>query len=207
MVLSPSGRALFLSDSSSSTGLQPGVGREKAASLRGWLAVRTGVPFPYERGGHSIGLRRRTLILVVVLLLASMALVNWLVEAGLHSSPTALLGGVVTLIVGTGVCLLLFALVHVIEIAPLKRQGVQFLDIEEDDDDYLRYVHPRVSETPEWTVLADVAQEHAPPSEKAHGIHGLMWEAASIKPALDTGEIRSSDHDRLSETALLARGL
>lgn len=207
VVLSPSGRALFLSDSSASTGLQPGAGRKKSASAREWLAVRSGIPFPYGKSGHSIGLRRGTVILGIALLLTSMTLVNWLVEAVFHSTPTAFFGGLVTLAIGMCVCALLLSLVYAIEVVPLKRQGIQFINVEEDSDDYLRYVHPKVSGTEEWGVLTVIAQEHSPPSEKAQGIHDLMWEVAGIKPTLDAGEIRPSDLERLSETALLARGL
>lgn len=207
VVLSPSGRALFVSDSSSPSGLQPGVGKNKASSFKEWAGTRTGVPFPYGRGGHTIGVRRGTVVLVVVLLVIAVTLVNWLVESALHSSPTTLLGGGVTLVAGLGVCVVLSVLVHVIEVAPLKRRGVQFLDMEEDNDEYLRYVHPAVSSTDEWGGLSRMAREYSPPSEQASVIHSLLWEAAGIKPTLDAGEILPGDQSRLSEIALFARGL
>lgn len=207
VVLSPSGRAMLLSDSSSPSGLQPGAGKKKAASFREWVGIRSGIAFPYEKGGHKIGIRRGTLLLVATLFIVAIPAVNWLVEGVLDSSATSLLGGGVTIASGIILCVLVLGLVHLIEVAPLKRQGVHFLNIEEDDDDYLRYVHPAVASTDEWTTLAGVAREHAPPSEKSSGIHSLLWEAAGIKPTLDAGEIRPDDESRLAEIALLARGL
>lgn len=207
VVLSPSGRALLLSDSSSPSGLQPGVGKRKASSFTEWAGIRSGVAFPYEKGGYRIGVRRGTILLVVSMLLVAIPTVGWLVEGVLRLPTTSFMGGLITLALGTLTCVALLALVYVIEVVPLKREGVRFFDVTEDDDDYLRYVHPSVASTEEWETLVGVAQEHSPPSEKSSGIHSLLWEAAGIKPTLDAGEIRDGDKSRLSEIALLARGL
>lgn len=207
VVLSPSGSALLLADSSSPSGLPPGAGKEKASSLREWVGIRSRVPFPYEQGGHSIGIRRGTLALAVVVLLVSMIVVNWMVEGVLGLSATSVPGGLATLGAGTVVCILLLALIYAIEVLPMKRRGVQFISIAEDDDDYLRYVHSAVSSTPEWKTLECVARENPPPSEKASDIHSLLWDAAGIKPTLDAAEILPHDRARMDEMALLARGL
>lgn len=206
VVLSPSGRALLLSDLSSPSGLQPGAGKRKAASFTEWAGIRSGVAFPYEKGGYRIGVRRGTILLVVSMLLVAIPAVGWLVEGVLRFPTASFMGGLITLALGTFTCVALFALVYVIEVVPLKREGVRFFDVTEDDD-YLRYVHPTVASTEEWETLVGVAQDHSPPSEKSSGIHSLLWEAAGIKPTLDAGEIRDDDRSRLSEIALLARGL
>lgn len=179
----------------------------KATTFKEWAGSRTSIPFPYGRSGHTVGVRRGTLLLVVILLLAAMATVNWWVEEVLHSSPTAPLGGVATLAVGSLISLVLVTLVYAIEIAPLKRQGVRFLDVGADNDDYLRYVHPAIAATGEWETITEAARKHPPPSGKASGIHSLLWEAAGIKPTLDAGEILPVNSSHLSEIALLARGL
>lgn len=207
IVLSPSGSALFVGDSSSQSGLQPGAGKTKTSSVREWFGTRTGVPFPYDKEGHSIGLRRGTLVLGVVLLFAAMYAVNVLVEKVLHSSSTDALGIFAIVSLGTVTWILLLLMVYALDVAPLKRRGVRFISMEEDDDDYLRYVHPSVSSTPDWKTLADVANKFRPPSEKSTDIHSLLWDASGIKPTLDTGEIRPRDKARLTEMALLARGL
>lgn len=207
VVLSPSGNALLLSDSSSPSGLQPGAGKVHGSSLREWASARSGVAFPYGKEGHTIGIRRGTLLAAFVLLVAAVSAVNWLIKEVLHLPTLSVAGGSATLALSTLVCILLLALMYVIEVVPLKRRGVQFMDIEEDDDDYLRYVHPAVSSTDEWGTLTRVASQHTPPSGESREVHALLWEAAGIKPTLDAGEIRPEGQSRLAEIALLARGL
>lgn len=207
VVLTPTGSALLLGDSSSPSGLPPGAGKGKASSLREWAGMRSAIPFPFDSAGHSVGIRRGTLALAVGILLASMLVVNWLVEGMLELPATGFMGGLATLGAGTAICALLLGLVYAIEVLPMKRRGVQFISMNEGDDNYLRYVHSTVSSTPEWKTLEQIAREHAPPSEKASAIHSLIWEAAGIKPTLDAGEILPRDRSRLDEMALLARGL
>lgn len=207
VVLSPSGEALFLGDSSSASGLPPGMGKAKSASFRDWAGTRSRVPFPYERGGHTIGIRKGTLLFIGTLMLIAVLTANWAVDALFRVASLGQPGAFITLATGPVVCTLLLALLYAVEVRPLKRRGVKFIAVEEDDDKYLRYVHSAVVLTPEWAVLEGVAREHAPPSERSLGIHGLLWDAASIRPTLDAGEILPEDQSRLSEMALFARGL
>ena len=206
IVLSPEIGEFMVADSSSTTGLQPKPYKRRTGSLRGWLGTRTGIPFPYSRG-HSIGLRRGTLILIIILFVGEIVPINWFIEERLGLSSATPLGGAAFLLAGMVASALVLALAYFIEVAPLKRVGVEFFDIEDSDDDYLRYVHPKVAETSEWECLEEAAKKHPPPDDKAHEAHLLIWEAAGITATLDAHEILPEDRDRLSEMALLARGL
>ena len=206
IVLSPGIEEFMVADSSSTTGLQPKPHKKKAHSLKDWLGIRTGIPFPYNRG-HSIGLRRGTLILAIALLVGEVIPVNWFIEKRLGLSSATFLGGSAFFLSGLVASTAVLTLIYFIEVAPLKRAGMEFLDIEDSDDDYLRYVHPKIVETREWESLEEAAKKHPPPGEKAHEVHLLMWEAAGITATLDAHEILPADRDRLSEMALQARGL
>lgn len=207
VVLSPTGSALFLSDSSSPTGLQPGASRRKVSSVKEWLGVRSGFAIPYQKGGHVIGVRRGTLLFAGAFFFSILSAVTWLMEKYLHLEPFSALWTAATFLLGILSVPLALLLIYVIEVLPLKMRGVQFIDVEEDDDDHLRYVHPAVAETDEWGSLVQAAREHAPPSDNSARVHELLWETAGIKPTLDASEIRPADRDRLTENALLARGL
>lgn len=207
IVLSPSGDALLTGDSSSPTGLQPKPRREKARSLKTWTGVRTGVPFPYGRDGHSIGIRRGTLALTLPLLIGGALALRWLIEARLGLSPSSVAGGLLSLATAALFCALLLALIYSIEVLPMKRRGVRFVSVPDDDDDYLRYVHSKVADAPQWATLEDAARRYSPPAGGAAEVHALMWEAAGIKPTLDASEILAEDIARLDEMALQARDL
>lgn len=207
VVLSPSGEVLFLGDSSSASGLPPGMGKAKSASFKDWAGTRSRVPFPYERGGRTIGIRKGTLLFIAMLMLVSMLTANWVIEGLFHVASLGQPGAFITLATGPVTCTLLLALLYAVEVRTLKRRGVKFIAVEAGDDKYLRYVHSAVVRTPEWAVLEGVAREHAPPSKRSLGIHDLLWDAASIRPTLDAGEIPPEDQSRLSEMALFARGL
>lgn len=205
VVLSPSGEALMLGDTSTPSGLQPGA-KEASSGLRGWLRARSRVPFPYE-GRHTIGLRHGTILVALALLVSLTVALRWLAEELTGIEPSGTAGGLMGLAVGTVACILTLALVYALEVLPLKRKGVRFVQADEDIEPYLRYVHSAVSATPEWESLTEVAREHSPPSEKASDIHRLLWDAAEIKPTLDASQVLPDDSARLSEMALLARAL
>lgn len=207
VVLDPDLEGALLSDTSSPTGLQPGAGRRRPPSWRAWAAGRSAVPLPYDGDGHSIGVRRGTLAVVLAVLAATTLTLRALFGSPLAVSPVA--WGVVAghLVMWAGVWGVLLAGVYAVEVWPLKRRGVRFTDVSYEDQSRARYVHPVVLDSPEWEALTEAAEHHAPPGRQARTVHRLLWEAAAIRPSLDTGHLLPDDSARLSEIALFTRGL
>lgn len=207
VVLNPDLEGALLSDTSSTTGLQPGAGRAKAASWREWAATRSAVPLPYDGDGHCIGVRRATLTVALVALTATTLTLRALFGSPLAASPVS--WGVVAghLAMWAGVWAVLLTGVWAVEVWPLKRRGVRFMHVSYDDQRHARYVHPVVLESPEWEALTVAARGHAPPSPRAAAVHRLLWEAAALRPGLDTGALLPEDDARLSEMALSIRDL
>lgn len=207
VVLSPTGNALMLGDSSSASGLAPRSRAPSGTTFRAWAATRSQVPFPYQRGGHTIGIRYGTLMATAALGAAMVLTSLWAIGGGDAIPDQGNLEEAVTIAAGTLIGALLLALIYLVEVFPLKRRGIQFIPMPEDDDQYLRYAHLAIISTPEWGALEEMAHQLSPSAASAATVHGFLWEAAGMKPTLDAGEIRVADRARLREMALLSRGL